>query len=120
MASYGIAVRLLEGGLSGLARGHETFCGFMILLSGDFRQTLPVFPKSTAADELRSLNPRPISCNALDVPETPPHCLQLKVGTIIFILRNLNNLKQSHATRLSVNKIMSNVIQATTITGKFN
>jgi len=57
--------------------------------------------------------------NSLDVLGTPPHNLQLKVGSIIIMLRNLNHPKLCNGTRLSVKKLMNNVIQATIIKGKF-
>ena len=47
--------RALEGlnrTLKDLRNDSRIFGGAMILLSGDFHQTLPVIPRSTAADEI--------------------------------------------------------------------
>ncbi|KAF0701557.1 Uncharacterized protein FWK35_00026819, partial [Aphis craccivora] len=57
--------------------------------------------------------------NSFDVPGTPPYNLQLKVGSITIMLRNLNPPKLCNGTRLSVKKLMNNVIQSTIIKGNF-
>ncbi|KAE9522569.1 hypothetical protein AGLY_017039 [Aphis glycines] len=57
--------------------------------------------------------------NSLDVPGTPPHNLQVKVGSIIIMLRNLNPPTLCNGTRLSVKKLMNNAIQSTIIKGNF-
>lgn len=57
--------------------------------------------------------------NSLDVPGTSPQNLQLKVGSIIIMLRNLNPPKLCNGSRLSVKKLMKNVIQSTIIKGNF-
>ncbi|CAB3237853.1 unnamed protein product [Arctia plantaginis] len=46
------ALEALNQTLKDLRNDSRCFGGAMILLSGDFRQTLPVIPRSTAADEI--------------------------------------------------------------------
>lgn len=57
--------------------------------------------------------------NSLDLPGVPPHILQLKVGSPIIMLRNINQPKLCNGTRLAVKRLMNNVIEATILTGKF-
>ena len=56
--------------------------------------------------------------NSLDVPGLPPHNLQLKAGSVVIMLRNLNQPKLCNGTRLVIRKLMSNVIHATILKGK--
>ncbi|KAF2890198.1 hypothetical protein ILUMI_15975 [Ignelater luminosus] len=57
--------------------------------------------------------------NSLDVPGLPPHNLRLKVGSVVIMLRNINQPKLCNGTRLVVSKLMNNVIYATILKGKF-
>ena len=57
--------------------------------------------------------------NSLDVPGLPPHNLQLKVGSVVMMLRNLNPPKLCNGMHLVIKKLMINVIHATILKGKF-
>jgi hypothetical protein len=49
----------------------------------------------------------------------PPHNLQLKVGSPVILIRNLNPPRLYNSTRLVIKKLMKNVIEAITLNGKF-
>lgn len=57
--------------------------------------------------------------NSLELPGLPPHNLQLKVGSVVIMLRNINQPRLCNGTRLAVKKVMNNVIEATIIKGKY-
>lgn len=57
--------------------------------------------------------------NSLDLPGLPPHNLQLKVGSVIIVLRNLNQPRICNGTRLSVRKVMPNLIEGTILKGRY-
>ncbi|GFV65181.1 ATP-dependent DNA helicase [Trichonephila clavipes] len=56
--------------------------------------------------------------NSLDLPGMPLHVLTLKIGVPIILLRNINPPRLCNGTRLSVKKMMNNVIEATVLTGR--
>lgn len=57
--------------------------------------------------------------NSLDIPGTPPHNLQLKIGSPIILLQNFNPPQLCNGTRLIIKKITGNILEATILTGKF-
>ncbi|XP_036322368.1 ATP-dependent DNA helicase pif1-like [Rhagoletis pomonella] len=56
--------------------------------------------------------------NSLEPAGMPPHCLNLKVGSLIILLRNINPQKLCNGTRLAVKNLLPNLIEATILTGK--
>lgn len=48
-----------------------------------------------------------------------PHNLELKVGSVISVLRNLNQPRLCNGTRIAVKKLMNNITEGTVIIGKF-
>jgi len=57
--------------------------------------------------------------NSLDFPDMPLHYLQLKVGSPIILLRNMNPPRLCNSTRLVIKKLMKNFIEAIILNGKF-
>lgn len=57
--------------------------------------------------------------NSLELPGLPPHKLQLKVGSVIIMLRNINQPRLCNGTRLAVNRLSPNMIEATILKGKY-
>ncbi|KAF7266886.1 hypothetical protein GWI33_019816 [Rhynchophorus ferrugineus] len=56
--------------------------------------------------------------NRFFVEVPPPHNLQLKVGSVVIMLGNINQPRLCNGTTLAV-KMMNNGIQATIIKGKY-
>ena len=50
------------------------------------------------------VNYPPEFLNSLDLPGLPPHNLQLKVGSVIIMLRNINQPRLCNGTRLAIKK----------------
>ena len=48
------SIEALDQCLKDLRRNSKPFGCILILLSGDFRQTLPIIPRSTSADEMNA------------------------------------------------------------------
>ena len=57
--------------------------------------------------------------NSLELPELPPHNLELKIGSVVMLLRNINPPRLCNGTRLVVKKLLNNVIEATILKGKY-
>jgi hypothetical protein len=73
----------------------------------------------TVCDATEAVNYPTEFLNLLDLPDKPPHNLQLKVGSPVILLRNLNPPWLCNGTRLVIKKLMKNVIEAIILNGKF-
>ncbi|XP_029657713.1 ATP-dependent DNA helicase pif1-like [Octopus sinensis] len=56
--------------------------------------------------------------NSLEPSGMPHHTLKLKVGAPVVLLRNLESPRLCNGTRLVITNLMSNIIEATILTGK--
>ncbi|XP_050057702.1 uncharacterized protein LOC126550363 [Aphis gossypii] len=65
------------------------------------------------------VNYPPEFLNSLDLAGLPPHNLQLKVGSVVIMLRNINQPRLCNGTRLAIKKLLNNVIEATILKGKY-
>lgn len=57
--------------------------------------------------------------NSLGLRSIPQHILGLKVGSPVILLRNSNPSPLFNGTRLVIEKLMNNIIEATILNGKF-
>jgi ATP-dependent DNA helicase PIF1 len=73
----------------------------------------------TVCDATEAVNYPAEFLNSLYLPGMPPHNLQLKVGSPVILLRNLNPPRLCNGTRLVIKKLMENVVEATILTDKF-
>jgi ATP-dependent DNA helicase PIF1 len=73
----------------------------------------------TVCDATEAVNYPTEFINSLDLPGMPPHDLQLKVGSLVILLRNLNPPQLYIGTRLVIKKLMKNVIKAIILNGEF-
>jgi ATP-dependent DNA helicase PIF1 len=53
--------------------------------------------------------------NSLELPGLPPHNRQLKIGSVIIMLRNINQPRLCNGTRLAVKILMNNFIETTVL-----
>lgn len=57
--------------------------------------------------------------NSLEIAGLPPHRLNVKVGSIVILLRNLNAPKLCNGTRLVIHQLKDNVVHAKILNGTF-
>jgi len=57
--------------------------------------------------------------NSLDLPGMPLHILTFKIGVPVILFRNINPPRLCNGKRLSVKKMIKNVIEATILNQNF-
>jgi ATP-dependent DNA helicase PIF1 len=73
----------------------------------------------TATNEDDVVNYPPEFLNSIDLPRFSPHNLQLKVVSVIIMLRNIHQPQLCNSTRLVIKKLLNNVIEAIILKGKY-
>lgn len=74
---------------------------------------------NTVTDEDQAVNFPVEFLNSLEPSGFPPHILNLKIGTPLMIIRNLNPPKLCNGTRVVVKRLTPNLIEATILGGKY-
>jgi ATP-dependent DNA helicase PIF1 len=73
----------------------------------------------TVCNAIKAVNYPTEFLNSLDLLGVPLHNLQLKVGSPVILLRNLNSPQLYNVKRLVIKKLMKNVIETIILYGKF-
>jgi ATP-dependent DNA helicase PIF1 len=73
----------------------------------------------TVCDATEVVNYLTVFLNSLDLSGKPLHNLQLKIGTPVILIRNLNPPRLYNDTQLVIKILMKNVIEAIILNGKF-
>lgn len=73
----------------------------------------------TTTNKEQSINYPTEFLNSIDPSGMPPHILNLKIGALIMVIRNLNPPKLCNGTRLIITNLSENLIEATIISGKY-
>ncbi|CAH1106652.1 unnamed protein product [Psylliodes chrysocephalus] len=94
--------------LTGCINFPQSFCELRIYTSVD-----------SATNQDYVVNCPPEFLNSLDLPGLPPHNLQLKVGSVVIMLRNINQQRLCNGAPLAIKKLLNNVIEATILKGKY-
>ncbi|UYV76088.1 hypothetical protein LAZ67_13002495 [Cordylochernes scorpioides] len=139
--AHKIALEALDRTLQDIRDDPQPMGGLVVLLAGDFRQTLPVVTRGTPADELNAclkssylwshivkmhltVNMRVQLHNDTTAAQFADELLkigegQLETDSEVILIRNLDPPRLCNGTRLCITQMGTNVLQARILTGSF-